>query len=125
MGAGYYLGESKYHGWIIEKCPVYNRENTIESFSYIAGNDDNIYIKKNDITLQSEPQETKTKANCTLVEYSEKALAVFGETKQIKDELSAMGGRFNSRLTINGKKIAGWIFPKSKEQTLSCYFGLD
>ena len=31
----------------------------------------------------------------------------------------------HSRLTINGKKTAGWIFPKSKEQRLACYFGLD
>jgi hypothetical protein len=124
MGAGYHLGESKYHGWIIEKCPVYQRENTIEAFSYIAGNEDNIQIKKNDTTPPSEPKETST-GNCTLVEYSEKAVAVFGDTKAIKDELKAMGGRFNSRLTFNGKKLAGWIFPKSKEQRLAYYFGLD
>ena len=30
MGDGYYLGESKYSGWIIEKTPIYKRENTIE-----------------------------------------------------------------------------------------------
>jgi len=124
MGAGYYLGESKYHGWIIEKCPVYQRENTIEAFSYIAGIEDNIHIKKNGTTPPSEPKETST-GNCTLVEYSEKAVAVFGDTKAIKDELKAMGGRFNSRLTFNGKKLAGWIFPKSKEQRLAYYFGLD
>lgn len=63
--------------------------------------------------------------NCTLIEYSSKAVAVFGETKAIKDELRAMGGRFNSRLTFNGQKLAGWIFPKSKEQRLAYYFGLD
>jgi len=63
--------------------------------------------------------------NCTLVEYSAKAVAVFGDTKAIKDELKAMGGRFNSRLTLNGKRLAGWIFSKSQEQRLACYFGLD
>jgi hypothetical protein len=124
MGAGYYLGESKYHGWIIEKVPVCDRTRTIEEFSYIAGNEDNIRINKPSGTLPVNPK-LEDKANCTMVEYSAKAVAVFGNTKPIKDELKAMGGRFNSRLTFNGEKIAGWIFPKSKEQRLACYFGLD
>ena len=130
MGAGYYLGESKYRGWIIEKVPIYTREGMIKEFAYTAGDEDNIRLKKNDSTPQDapnepkEPQETST-SNYTVVEYSEKAVAVFGDTKAIKDELKAMGGRFNSRLTMNGKKLAGWIFPKSKEQRLACYFGLD
>ena len=127
MGDGYYLGESKYHGWIIEKCPVYKRESTIEEFSYTAGNQDNIHIKKTDKTPPTPPiDENGTgKGNCTLVEYSAKAVAVFGDTKSIKDELRAMGGRFNARLTFNGQKLAGWIFPKSQEKRLAYYFGLD
>lgn len=128
MGDGYYLGESKYCGWIIEKVPVYKRESTIEEFAYTAGDEDNIHIKKNDKTPPTPPtedNETTGKANCTLVEYSAKAVAVFGDTKSIKDELKAMGGRFNSRLTFNGQKLAGWIFSKSQEQRLAYYFGLD
>ncbi len=122
MGDGYYLGESKYCGWIIEKVPVYKRESTIEEFAYTAGDEDNIHINK----LNTTPQSTPTGANaCTMVEYSAKAVAVFGDTKTIKDELRAMGGRFNARLTFNGEKLAGWVFPKSKEQRLACYFGLD
>ncbi len=95
MGAGYYLGESKYHGWTIEKVPVYDRSRTIEEFSYIAGNEDNIHINKPNDTSSNTPR-IEDKANCTLVEYSAKAVAVFGNTKPIKDELKAMGGRFNS-----------------------------
>jgi hypothetical protein len=128
MGDGYYLGKSKYSGWIIEKVPVYDRNRTIEEFAYVAGNEDNIHIKKQDKpTTPTTPNDnTPTGKNaCTMVEYSAKAVAVFGETKSIKDELRAMGGRFNSRLTINGKKLAGWIFPKSKEQRLACYLGLN
>lgn len=127
MGDGYYLGESKYHGWIIEKCPVYKRESTIEEFAYTAGNQDNIHIKKTDKTPPTPPiDENGTgKGNCTLVEYSAKAVAVFGDTKSIKDELRAMGGRFNARLTFNGQKLAGWIFPKSQEKRLAYYFGLN
>lgn len=124
MGAGYYLGESKYYGWIIEKIPVYDRTRTIEEFSYTAGSEDNIHIGKPNRTNSNDFKE-EDRANCTMVEYSAKAVAVFGNTKPIRDELKAMGGRFNSHLTFNGKKIAGWIFPRSKEQHLACYFGLD
>lgn len=122
MGAGYYLGESKYHGWIIEKEPIYNREQAIKSFAYTAGSEDNIRIKKTDDTPPTPPSD---KNGCTLVEYSEKAVAVFGETRAIKDELKAMGGKFNNRLTSNGKRLAGWIFSKSQEQQLAYYFGLN
>jgi hypothetical protein len=126
MGDGYYLGESKYCGWIIEKVPVYERKRTIEDFAYTAGSEDNIHIDKSDTTPPNNNNQTTEKnSGCTLVEYSAKALAVFGETKAIKDELKAMGGRFNCRLTFNGKKLAGWIFPKSQEQRLAYYFGLD
>lgn len=124
MGDGYYLGESKYCGWIIEKMPIYKRENTIEEFAYTVGNEDNIHISKPNSTPPSNPTGAG-KDGCTLVEYSAKAVAVFGDTKSIKDELRAMGGRFNARLTFNGKKLAGWIFSKSQEQQLACYFGLD
>ena len=127
MGAGYYLGESKYHGWIIEKVSMYSREGMIKEFAYTAGNEDNIRIKKTDDTTPPPPSDKNgtSKANCTVVEYSEKAVAVFGETRAIKDELKAMGGKFNSRLTFNEKRLAGWIFSKSQEQRLAYYFGLN
>lgn len=118
MGDGYYLGESKYSGWIIEKVPVYNRERTIEDFAYTAGSEENIRIK-----IASKMIETNTKAelvtgNYTIVNYSEKAVAIFGDTRAIKEQLSALGGRFNMHLTLKGKKCAGWIFQKSKEDDL-------
>lgn len=126
MGAGYYLGESKYHGWIIEKVSMYSREGMIKEFAYTAGNEDNIRIKKTDDTTPPPSDKNSTNKNgCTVVEYSEKAVAVFGETRAIKDELKAMGGKFNSRLTFNGKRLAGWIFSKSQEQRLAYYFGLN
>jgi hypothetical protein len=54
------------------------------------------------------------KLGCKLVDYSEKAVAVFGNTKPIKDKLKELGGRFNPFLNNNGEKMAGWIFPKAK-----------
>lgn len=127
MGAGYYLGESKYSGWIIEKVSMYSRESMIKEFAYTAGDEDNIRIKKNDDTPPTPPSDKNgtSKNGCTVVEYSAKAVAVFGETRAIKDELKAMGGKFNNRLTFNGKRLAGWIFSRSQEQRLAYYFGLD
>ena len=112
MGDGYYLGESKYCGWIIEKVSIYDRNRTIEEFAYIAGNEDNIHISATSAV------ETTIK-DCVIVEYSQKALAVFGDTKTIKDILKSMGGRFNPKLTYNGEKKAGWIFPNIKKKELN------
>ncbi|MDR2533972.1 MAG: hypothetical protein LBC81_04270 [Tannerellaceae bacterium] len=57
-------------------------------------------------------------ANLLIVDYSEKALAVFGDTKAVKDRLKALGGRFNLQLTHQGVKQAGWIFSKKREEQL-------
>lgn len=84
--------------------------------------------EKERIQIANTPPSDKSgigKNGCTMIEYSAKAVAVFGETRAIKDELKAMGGRFNNRLTFNGKRLAGWIFSKSQEQRLAYYFGLD
>lgn len=49
-----------------------------------------------------------------VVDYSEKAIAVFGDTKAIKEQLKELGGRFNPSLNYNGEKRAGWIFSKKQ-----------
>lgn len=45
-----------------------------------------------------------------IIDYSEKAIAVIGDTKPIKDQLKEIGGKFNFRLSCG----AGWIFSKTK-----------
>lgn len=56
--------------------------------------------------------EEKEKETPVLVikEYSERAGVVFGDTKAIKNQLKSLKCRFNSRLTIDGEKVAGWVF---------------
>lgn len=49
-----------------------------------------------------------------MIDYSEKCVAVVGDTKAVKDQLKKMGGRFNGKLTCG----AGWVFPKSKVEQL-------
>lgn len=45
-----------------------------------------------------------------VIDYSEKAIAVVGDTRDIKDKLKALGGRFNPKLSCG----AGWIFSKKQ-----------
>lgn len=119
MGAGYYLGESKYHGWIIEKCPIYTKEKTIEDFAYTAGCPDGIHLENKQADEQPTAEQVNTgNLSFEIVDYSEKAIALFGDTKEIKDLLKAMGGKFNPRLSHKGEKQAGWIFQKSKREEL-------
>jgi len=49
-------------------------------------------------------------------DYSEKSFAVYGDTKEFKDTLKALGGKFNRYLKIEGETRNGWIYPKSKQE---------
>lgn len=57
-------------------------------------------------------QEAEKIGSFKIVDYSEKAFAVVGDTREIKDTLKQHGGRFNPSLTVGGSKCAGWIFSK-------------
>ncbi|MDR1155114.1 MAG: fusion protein [Bacteroidales bacterium] len=115
MGAGYYLGESKYHGWTIQKERYGSREQFIERYALTAGEEANICVK---VQAEADRAKEAITGDFVIVDYSEKALAVFGDTRQVKDRLKALGGRFNPKLTHGGTKKAGWIFSKSKEQEI-------
>ena len=88
MGAGYYLGESKYHGWIIQKERLYgSREQFIERYALTAGNEANVCVK---VRAEANRAKEAITGDFVIVDYSEKALAVFGDTKAIKDRLMAL-----------------------------------
>ena len=65
-----------------------------------------------------EPKQNKTETvdakGVQIIDYSEKAIAVIGETRAIKETLKTLGGKFNRHLSCG----AGWIFSKTKETTL-------
>lgn len=69
-------------------------------------------------SLFSDGQESEKIGAFELVNYSEKAFAVVGDTREIKDLLKENGGRFNPSLTVNGVKCAGWIFSKKSLQAV-------
>lgn len=71
--------------------------------------------KQGEPTKEAKASESDaTTEGLEIVDYSEKAIAVFGDTKAIKDELKKLGGKFNPALKHNGEKRVGWIFSKKQ-----------
>ena len=68
-------------------------------------------------TIKKEPRNIVN--DIILIDYSEKAIAVIGNTYEIKEGLKNLGGKFNKFLTIEGEKKAGWIFNKSQADKVS------
>ena len=79
-----------------------------------APENEEISLYKKPEPKQSEPAQATKSEGIQIVNYSEKAIAVIGDTRAIKDTLKSLGGRFNAHLTCG----AGWIFSKSKEAAL-------
>ena len=91
------------------------------------------YSKKAVKKLRSTLNEGKIKSRGTkkvgtktvrIINYSDKAIAVFGETKPFKEQFKQMWGRYNKFLTNeNGEKENGWVFSKKRreqvEQTIN------
>ena len=118
MGDGMYLGRNKYSGWTVEKEPIYDLEKFIERYAHTAGDEANLCMKAPQ--RENEAQQPTTAANLSsfnleIVEYSEKAIAVFGDTKPIKDVLKNLNGLFRANLTYKGERRAGWIYSKKQE----------
>lgn len=116
MGAGYYLGDYKNSDGInISKRSYVNLENCQDLWE-AAGMEDGFFAFKSE-TVEAkpnyEPIEIKP-GTVQIVDYSEKAVAVIGDTKPIKEKLQQLGGKFNARLTCG----AGWIFSKKRLEDL-------
>ena len=119
MGDGMYLVEHKYSGWTIEKEPIYDLKKFIERYAHTAGDEANLCIKAPQTDSDTAEQPTATADlsmfNLEIVEYSEKAIAVFGDTKPIKNVLKDLNGLFRANLTYKGERRAGWIYSKKQE----------
>ena len=73
-----------------------------------------------DLIGQPKVVQVPNKYNLKVISYSDKAVAVVGDTEQNKDRLRALGGKYNPYLRC-GK---GWIFPKYKEASIRSAFNL-
>lgn len=115
MGHGYYLGTHRYSGWQVSKESCCDKEGIIKRFAVVAGNPDNVCIET-PAPAQDAAPEAATDARIEIVEYSEKSIAVFGDTKPLRDTLRDLNGLFRTYLTHNGTRCAGWIFSKRRER---------
>lgn len=73
------------------------------------------YHKKEKETVQADTNPNikpieSAQGEVNIIEYSERAIAVIGDTKPIKELLKSLGGSFNARLSCG----PGWIFSKKK-----------
>lgn len=87
------------------------------AFEKVAGADEWQFIQKQARITASQSTSTKEQASTPeltegveVVTYSEKALAVIGDTKPFRARLKELKGRFNPGLTVNGIRRAGWVF---------------
>lgn len=71
------------------------------------------YVEPNPETPKPERAEAVT-GKVQVIAYSEKSIAVIGDTYPIKDKLRELGGKFNKFLTCG----AGWVFPMNKLEDL-------
>lgn len=69
---------------------------------------------------EASPAPKQEKPRLTLMQYSEKCMALFGDTKPIKEKLKSIGGRFNPNLHPFGNEtsVPGWVFPMKHKQEL-------
>lgn len=95
-------------------------------FESIAGTEEWQFIQKrarlttatstassDDASVPAKQSRTEVSEGIQVVVYSDRALAVVGDTKPLKERLKELRGRFNARLTVNGMQRAGWIFSSS------------
>lgn len=122
--SGFTLGKSPNYGWSIHKLTYFTREGLIDTLAYTAGNEENIRLDSPQPKHTQDATPMTAQGDFIIVNYSDKAIALFGDTKPIKDLLSDLGGRFNSRLTHDGQKCAGWIFQKAKEAQVRKAIGI-
>lgn len=114
-GGGYYLGEHRHSGWQVSKC-TYGFENMLESIQIAIG-EGRCFIPFDEPKEESNAETSLE--GVQVVDYSEKSVAVIGDTYPIRAMLKEQGGRFNKFLKVGGNTVAGWIFPKSNPPKLA------
>ena len=119
---------------VVEYCQSFNYDDSDAQIDYfdtnfylfenVAGQDEwKVTTKKARITAPTgevHPESAQVTEGVQVVVYSDRALAVVGETKSIKESLKGLGGKFCAGLTIDGVRRAGWVFSRNRytEETL-------
>lgn len=109
--------EFRWHVQEVFKSNEYYEGNRDEWWRVIAKHTSDY---KRPAKTQTKPADNSGSSTYNIVDYSEKAIAITGDTKIIKDVLKQLGGRFNAKLSCG----AGWIFPKKREAEIKIALGL-
>jgi len=64
------------------------------------------------------PAKQKIVVDFVIVHYSERSVALFGDTRSIKEKLMELHGVFNRRLKYNDQPACGWVFSLKREAAL-------
>ena len=89
---------------VMEVAPKGSKAKTAKKETAKAEADETLIIEEGD-------KKAIKKLGLEFHDYSEKAFAITGDTKPIRNICKKLGGRFNAWLTCG----AGWVFPKKKE----------
>lgn len=73
--------------------------------------DIDLYQKPEEKPVSSTAKAVENKSDLQIVDYSEKAVAIIGNTRDYVAKLKELGGRFNGKLKCG----AGWVFSKKRE----------
>lgn len=125
---------------VVEYCQSFNYDDSDAQIDYfdtnfylferVAGQDEwKVTTKQARIsapTGEVHPESAQVTEGVRIVAYSDRALAVVGDTKPLRDTLKSLGGRFNAGLTVDGVRRAGWVFSRNRytEEALAKEIGL-
>ena len=108
MGSGYYLGSSKYSGWIVRKRKVDTQSPEFLEVVQIASAEGRFLCS--DIITEEKELPTVADGSIKIVEHPFRAgkILVMGETRPIKEELKSIGGAWWNRFE------KGWEYKAEK-----------
>ena len=89
--------------FMIQDCE--NMPDGLSPMEWLSEQDFNDIIEA--VSAESMPEDDP---QFKILEYSEKAIVVIGDTRDIKEKLKELGGRFNPRLSCG----PGWVFSKKQ-----------
>lgn len=103
--------------WLVQLADIKPEHNILEPS---AGQGAIINAVRRVLPEQKQPAPAKPKiiTGLIVVDYSEKAIAVFGDTKLIKEQLIAMHGAFCRHLRYNNEPTPGWVFSRKREEAV-------
>ena len=78
------------------------------------------FVQKNVLPRKTNHHPILTTGPIRIIQYSEKAFVVIGDTKKYNTKLKSMGGKWNPSLTYKetGEKFMGWVFSNTKKDKI-------